>query len=217
MTDQKRPYTKRRRAEAEADTRLRITESAVALHGTLGPAKTSISAIAERAGVRRSTLYRHFPDEPSLFAACSSHWAAANPLPDSAPWAAIGDPWERVRVALRELYSFYRRTAGMLENVLRDEPLVPVLTPLLGGYRGYLASAREVLMGGWSGGPQSRDRPRAALGHTLAFSTWRSLVCEQGLDNEAAVDLMVALVRIAAHEVSTAPPAVRHLGDRRHV
>jgi AcrR family transcriptional regulator len=196
MTNQKRTYTKRRRAEAEAETRLRITESAVALHGTLGPAKTSISAIAEAAGVRRSTLYRHFPDEPSLFAACSSHWAAANPLPDSARWAAIEDPWERLREALRELYAFYGRTAGMLENVLRDESLVPVLTPLLGGYRGYLASIREVLMSGWSDRLQSLSRPQAALGHALAFSTWRSLVCEQGLDDDAAVDLMVALIRL---------------------
>src|SRR5438034_9663481 len=92
MTDQKRPYRMKRRAELEERTRRRITESAVALHGTVGPARTSISAVAERAGVRRSTVYRHFPDEPALFAACSAHWRAANPRPDLERWSAIEDP-----------------------------------------------------------------------------------------------------------------------------
>ena len=67
MTVERRKYEKKRRAELEADTRRRITETAVELHGTVGPARTSISAVAERAGVRRSTLYRHFPDEAALF------------------------------------------------------------------------------------------------------------------------------------------------------
>src|SRR5215831_10893429 len=102
MSDQKRPYRMKRRAELEEQTRTRITESAVALHEELGPARTSISAIAERAGVRRSTVYRHFPDDDSLFAACSSHWRAANPPPDLGAWAAIADPAERTRTALAE-------------------------------------------------------------------------------------------------------------------
>src|SRR5688572_23768298 len=103
MTVEKRRYTKKRRAEREAETRRHITETAVELHRTLGPARTSISAIAERAGVRRSTVYRHFPDEATLFAACSSHWEHANPLPDLAAWEAITAPDERLRTALDEL------------------------------------------------------------------------------------------------------------------
>src|SRR5215831_9293800 len=118
MSDQKRPYRMKRRAELEAQTRQRITESAVALHQRLGPARTSISAIAEHAGVRRSTVYRHFPDENALFAACSSHWRAANPRPEPARWRMIEDPDERLRVALSELYEYYRRTEGMLANLL---------------------------------------------------------------------------------------------------
>src|SRR5512133_2157702 len=110
MADEKRPYRMKKRAELEEETRRRITESAVALHGTLGPARTSISAIAQHAGVRRSTVYRHFPDEAALFAACSSHWRAANPPPELAAWREIDDPDERLRVALRELYGHYRRT-----------------------------------------------------------------------------------------------------------
>src|SRR5436853_2964120 len=99
MTDEKRPYRKKRRAEQEEGTRRRITESVVELHGTLGPSRTSLSAVAEHAGVRRSTLYRHFPDEAALFAACSAHWQASNPAPDLGRWAAVKDPDERLWVA----------------------------------------------------------------------------------------------------------------------
>src|SRR6476469_6582505 len=120
MSDRKRKYEKKARAEAEAQTRQRITESAVELHGSLGPARTSMSAVAEHAGVRRSTLYRHFPDEDALFDACSAHWAAANPPPDPSVWAAIADPAERLEVALADLYAYYGRTRGMIENILRD-------------------------------------------------------------------------------------------------
>ena len=210
MADHRRLNTKRHRAVAEAETRLRITESAVELHGTLGPAKTSVGAVARHAGVRRSTVYRHFPNEKALFAACSAHWAAANPLPDSARWATVANPWERLREALGELYGFYRHSAGMLENVLRDEPLVPVLTPLLDGYRTFLASAEKALMRGWSDRERRGSHAPAALGHALAFSTWRSLVCEEHLEDHAAVDLMVGLIRLARgwrpRSASTAPP-----------
>src|SRR6476660_401491 len=113
MTDQKRPYRMKRRAELEQATRRRITESAVALHGSLGPSRTSMSAVAEHAGVRRSTLYRHFPDEDALLDACSAHWAAANPPPDPSAWAGIADPAERLEVALADLYAYYGRTQAM--------------------------------------------------------------------------------------------------------
>src|SRR5260370_5664195 len=103
MPDQKRPYRKQRRAELEEETRRRITASAVELHGTLGPSRTSLSAVAEHAGVRRSTLYRHFPDEAALFAACTAHWVASNPAPDLGRWSAISDPDARLRLALQAL------------------------------------------------------------------------------------------------------------------
>src|SRR5438067_9971807 len=115
MADQKRSYRKKRRAELEQQTRLKITEAAEELHGTVGPARTSISAVAARAGVRRSTVYRHFPDEAALFAACSGHWMAANPPPDLEAWAAILDPEARLASALLQLYGYYRRTEPMLD------------------------------------------------------------------------------------------------------
>lgn len=199
MADQKRPYRKKRRAELEAQTRRRITESAVELHGTLGPARTSISAVAERAGVRRSTVYRHFPDEAALFTACTSHWMASNPMPDLARWAAIEDPDERLRSALVELYAHYRGTEGMMDNVHRDETTMPIVKRMLGRYRDYIAAARDVLLDGRHARGRARQRVRAAIGHALAFLTWRSLVREQGLDERRVADLMCRLVAVAAH------------------
>src|SRR5438309_7399128 len=108
-----RKYELKQRAQSQAETRQRIVEATVALHDSLGPSRTTISAIAERAGVQRLTVYRHFPDERTLFQACSSHWTSRNPKPDLATWAALDDPEERLRTALAEIYAFYRATEGM--------------------------------------------------------------------------------------------------------
>src|SRR3954462_4314631 len=107
MSTTKRPYTLGRRAEKQAETRQRIVEAAVELHSTLGPAKTSLSAIAERAGVQRHTLYAHFPDDHALFAACTTHWAARNPFPEPSAWAGVEDPVERLRATLGPIYGWY--------------------------------------------------------------------------------------------------------------
>lgn len=171
----------------------------MALHGTLGPAQTSMSAIAEHAGVRRSTLYRHFADEDSVFMACSAHWRADNPVPDLAGWAAIRDPDERLEFSLNELYAFYERTEKMMSNVLRDEGLVPIVGELLDGFRGFLDAARELLMEGRRRRGGARTRLQAALGHALAFHTWRSLVREQGLSNAQAAEMMCQFVAAIRH------------------
>jgi AcrR family transcriptional regulator len=197
MSTQKRPYRMKRRAELEAQTRLRITESAVALHEELGPAHTSISAIAERAGVRRSTVYRHFPEEEALFAACSSHWRAANPPPSPSTWSSIGDPAERTRAALRELYAFYDRTESMYTSLLRDEPLVPAVQRRLRDFHRYLRSVQDELVAGRGLRGRRGQHVRAAIGHALAFPTWRSLTHEQGLGHDDAVELMCRLVDAA--------------------
>jgi AcrR family transcriptional regulator len=198
MSDGTRPYRMQRRAESQEQTRLRITESAVALHGTVGPSRTSISAVAEHAGVRRSTVYRHFPDETALFDACSAHWRAANPPPDLAAWSAIAEPDERLRVALGELYAFYRRTEAMLNNLFRDEATEPLVRERFAGFHDYVAAARDILMAGRRLRGGARRRTRAGLGHAVAFSTWKSLAREQGLDDDAAGVLARALVSAAA-------------------
>jgi AcrR family transcriptional regulator len=184
-----RPYTKTRRAELEQQTRERITEAAVELHGSLGPARTTVSAIAQRADVQRATVYRHFPDEDSLFAACSAHWRAQNEPPDLAAWAAIGDPAARLAVALAELYAWYARTERMLELLIRDLPVVPAVQSQF-RLPGYLDAAADVLLAGRPERGAARRRARAALGHAVAFETWLSLVRQQGLTSAEAIRLM---------------------------
>lgn len=186
-----------RRADSQAQTRLRITESAVELHGTLGPSRTSITAVAALAGVRRSTVYRHFPDEAALFDACSAHWSAANPPPDLGVWERIDSPNERLSVALDELYTFYRRTESMLENLFRDEKTMPLIQERFATFRGYLAAARDTLMAERKLRGATRRRTQAALGHAITFSTWKSLVKEQSLTDADAVALLRAIVAAA--------------------
>jgi AcrR family transcriptional regulator len=198
MSDQRRPYRMKRRAELEDQTRRRITESAVALHEELGPARTSMSAIAERAGVRRSTVYRHFPDEETLFDACSTHFRTANPPPEVQGWAAIEDPEGRTATALGELYAFYRRTHAMYESLLRDESVVAAVHRRLRDFYGYLQRVTDTLMQGRGLRGQAARRTRAAIGHAVAFPTWRSLTQDQGLRDEDAVTLMCRLVEDAA-------------------
>jgi AcrR family transcriptional regulator len=198
MSAQPRPYRKKRRAELEAETRRRITESAVELHGTVGPAYTTMSAVAERAGVRRSTLYRHFPDEATLFEACSGHWMAQNPPPDISAWSAIRDPDERLRTALDELYAYWRRTEPMMENLLRDESANETVKRSFRGFHGFMGAAGEILLAGRGVRGRARRRTLATIGHALDFSTWRSLAREQGLDDAEAVELMISLVAAAS-------------------
>ena len=193
MTVQKRPYRMKRRAELEEQTRQRIAESAMELHGTLGPARTSMKAVAEHAGVTRSTLYRHFPDEEALFDACSAHWRNLNPLPDLAGWAAIRDPGERFRTGLGELYAWYRQTEAMTANLLRDAPAVPTVDRRLERFRGYVREAAAVLARGRGLRGAAGRQTAAAIGHAVSFDTWRSLAREQGLSDGEAVELMARL------------------------
>jgi AcrR family transcriptional regulator len=196
----RRKYRKRRRAEAEEKTRLRITEAAVELHGSLGPARTTISAVAERAGVQRATVYRHFPDEEALFGACSAHWRAQHPLPDLAAWAAVEDPDERLRGALTDIYAWYEGGEWMLEKTTRDAPLVPAMRPAVESMGGWFAEALTTILRGRPERGARRRRVEAAIGHAAAFATWRSLVREQGLARARAVDLMCGLASLAASD-----------------
>jgi AcrR family transcriptional regulator len=190
-----RKYEQRQRAESQAETRRRIVEATVALHETLGPARTTISAIADAAEVQRLTVYRHFADETALFNACSAHWAAANPAPDPAAWATVADPVERLRLALREIYAFFSATEGMTANLLRDLPDSSTLQAAAEPFLQYWDTVRLALDRGWTTRGRRRELTRAAIGHAVEFDTWRSLVRRQGLDDLAAVDLMVELAR----------------------
>ncbi|PWU17974.1 MAG: TetR/AcrR family transcriptional regulator [Candidatus Rokuibacteriota bacterium] len=194
----KRKYELKQRAAEMAETRRRITDAAVALHGTVGPARTTLSAIAKRAGVQRHTVYRHFPDEAELFGACSAHYFAENPWPDPEPWRAISDPHQRLTQALNELYAWYERTEPMLSNVLRDLELVAAIQPTIGPLQDYLAEAAEILAIGWPTRGHRRRVLAAALRHATAFQTWRSLTVNDRITRTEAVQLASALVQTAA-------------------
>ena len=188
-----RKYEMKKRAEDVAETRLRITEAAIELHGTVGPSRTTLSAVAKRAGVERRTLYRHFPTEAGLFAACSTHYFTANPWPDLAGWRAIRDPRHRLERALDELYAYYERTEPMFGNVLRDAELVDFARDAMAPLHAYLEEAAEILIAGRRVRGRRRRLMGGAVRHALAFSTWRSL-SSNGIGRSDAARLVTAFV-----------------------
>jgi AcrR family transcriptional regulator len=186
MSDEKRKYELKKRAEDMAATRLRITEAAIDLHGTIGPARTTVSAVAERAGVQRHTVYRHFPTEQDLFGACSAHFAVLHPHPDPARWGTLED-------GLDELYSWYEETEAILANVTRDAELVDAVPHAMGPMNEFFAEARRALA---SGRPR-RKTVAAAVAHAVDFHTWRSLARDGDLSRAQAVQLVSAMIEAA--------------------
>jgi AcrR family transcriptional regulator len=193
-TRPRRRYRKRRRAELEERTRKRITEAAMRLHRSVGPARTTVSAVAREAGVQRSTVYRHFPTDVELFGACSQHWLSLNPPPDPEAWSEIADPNERLRTALDELYRWYGWAEPMLVNVTRDAPLVPAMERPVREFGALLEEMQAALMSGRRERGSNRRRAAAAIALALAFSTWHSLAREAELGDGEAVALMSSTV-----------------------
>jgi AcrR family transcriptional regulator len=180
-------------------TRKRILDAVVELHEEVGPAATTISAIAERAGVQRLTVYRHFPDETALIQGCSAHWSAGHPPPDPAGWAGIEEPRKRLEAALAALYTYFEGGREMLAQVLADEEKVPALREVLAPYHAFLAEVAGGLAAGWGLKGEAQRVLRAVVGLALRYETWRSLT-EEGLSNEEAVAAMsrfvVSLARV---------------------
>lgn len=178
----------RKRAEQMDQVRQRIVDAAVELHGSIGPAYTTISAIAEQAGVTRMTVYRHFADEEAIFTACSTHWLAGQTPPDPSRWVGLADPEQRLRAGLTDVYRFYREGAEMLARIYRDLDNIPPR------HRAQMAARddglRDLLLAGLPRG----KRVRAALALALSFRAWQLLCLDQGLSNKEAVDTMVAAV-----------------------
>lgn len=184
-----RVYTLKRRAEQQAETRERIVEAAVALHSSIGPAATSVSLLAERAGVQRHTVYAHFPDDRALLLACSGHVQARDPLPAPESWAALRDKQERLRTGLTAIYAWFERNADLLGCVMRDaeqHPLTKEITDLR--FRPFFLEYRKTLGSGLS------EDQRAMLGLALSFFTWRSLVRDEGLKQREAVEAMMKAI-----------------------
>jgi len=185
----------RARQESVEQTRLRITEATIRLHERIGPAATTVSAIADEAGVTRLTVYRHFPDDSALIIACSGRWRALHPRPDSSRWATISDPVERLRTALSETYTWAQTAAPMMTMIYRDLDAMPAFVGE------FLAAEEQSRVATLAKGFQARGRRarrlHAVLGHALHIRTWQSLCVDGALDNDEAVELMVAAVLAA--------------------
>lgn len=188
-----RPYRLKRRAIRQEETKQRIVDATVALHRELGPARTTISAIAERAGVQRHTVYRYFPEESDILCACAGRFLSLHPPPDPNAWLAITEPAERLRTGLAAAYSYFRENEAMLANVLRDAEIMPVG----GGFLRLRAAMTEALAKGWDQVEQY-PRLRAVIGLAVSFQTWRTLVRDHGLQDPEAVALMTEMVACAA-------------------
>jgi len=191
-------YQLKKRAERQAETRRRIVEAAVALHTTVGPARTTDQAIAERAGVTRVTFYRHFPDDVSLFRACKSHGLEKLPPPDPVGWRRFPDPEDRLRTGLLELYDYYRIAGPALVVVRRDAAFLSPEINALPSQNDALRLMPDVLLDGWRVRGKRRALLSAAIHHACAITTWQSLVQQHGLSDEEAVELLVAMTTAAA-------------------
>jgi AcrR family transcriptional regulator len=187
-----RIYTLKRRAEQQAETRQRIVEAAVELHGSVGPALTTLSMVAERAGVQRHTLYAHFPDERDLYLACSGLALERDPLPDARSWRDIDDRQERLRVGLLAVYDWYGRNAELAACVLRDAEYHPLTREIVGMRMAPSMTAWQDVLGA-----TLSPKQRAVLRLALSFFTWRTLVREGGLRPGAAVAAMVRAIDCA--------------------
>ena len=188
----RRQYRLGARADRRDATHRRIARAAVELHGSIGPARTTISAVADRAGVERLTVYRHFPDERTLFAACSREFLEENPPPDFAPLMMRRDPEERLTGVLRAIYRYYRQTAAMMTALIRDAETTPLVAEYLAPYHAAVAMLADQLSIGFRS--HRRRKLRAAIGHALDFTTWRSLTEQQRLTDAQATRLMTAFV-----------------------
>ena len=199
MTRETRTYELKRRAETQAQTRQRIIDSAAELHTTLGPARTSIKAVAEHAGVPRSTVYRHFKDETALIVACAISLANRKSAARPQPLDRIANPDKRLQRALTDLYHYYGETGLVLDNIFRDEAEMPIITELLVRFREYIVAAQDILMGGrhFTTTP-NRRRTSRAIGHALNFTTWRSLTRDNHATDQEAIDLMTGLITTAS-------------------
>jgi AcrR family transcriptional regulator len=205
-----RTYTLKRRAERQADTRRRIVDAAIDLHGSVGPALTTFSMVAERAGVQRHTLYAHFPDERSLNLACSGLHLQRDPLPDPERWRAIADQRQRLRTGLLAIYGWYERNAALAACVLRDAEYHALTREICELRWGPIMAAYADVLGAKLGA-----RQHAMLRLALSFFTWRTLAQDGGLKPAAAADAMAQAIDCAAARSVPASNARGLAGARR--
>lgn len=193
-----RKYEMKTRAERQEATRQRIVEAAVELHEEIGPARTSISAIAERAGVERLTVYRHFATEQDIFQACSARFDALHPIPDPATWVSVADPFERLSHGLSKLYGYFAETERMLAAAIRDAPSTPSIQETFARYQYGFHAMCMVLVDGFIASGIPAERVQLPIRLAVDFHTWQIMMREQQMTLPAAVEYQVGIVRWAA-------------------
>jgi AcrR family transcriptional regulator len=191
-----RKYVMKRRAERMQETRQRIVDATVELHRSIGPLRTTISAIAEKAGVERHTYYAHFPELKDLYQACSGHYVVDHPPPDHCSWTELADHEDRFRRALSEVYAYYGHHEEIFANVLRDAQVDALCAKFTNPvFQNWKRTWSDAVAEGWDAEGERDEALLAAIGFALDFQTWNTLVRQQGLDQERAVELIVGMVR----------------------
>jgi AcrR family transcriptional regulator len=203
-----RVYRQKVRAKQHEETRQRIVESAVALHESIGDEQTTVTKIADRAGVSRVTVYRHFPDEQSLLQACTQHYLGANPPPDPSSWMSHMEGEARLRAALTEIYGYHRRTERMMDRAFADSVSNETLAGLFQPYFDFWNHVRDTLAAAWDGAPVT-----PIIGHAIDFRTWKTLVREQGMPEERAIEVFVGLVESEANYTRLATRSLTNASD----
>ncbi|HET9289419.1 MAG TPA: TetR/AcrR family transcriptional regulator [Gaiella sp.] len=193
-----RKYELKARAESQRETRDRIAQATAELHQEKGVARTTVAEIARRAGVTRPTVYNHFADLSELLPACAAHYERLHPVPDFGSVLAQEDAGERVHGVLARLYGWYRETEPMYGKLFSDRASVPELDRFLEQNVDRMLDGLGLeLAAGFAVRGRRADRLRGLIRLALDFWTWQRLARE-GLDDEAAADVMGAAVATSA-------------------
>jgi AcrR family transcriptional regulator len=180
-----RKYDMTRRASAAAETRRRIVDATLELHGEQGIAATSWDDIAARAGVGVGTVYRHFPSLDELIPACGEITRERIALPDPSLFDGLDTPAERLEHLVREAFAIYERAAPQL-RAIRSEPDV----------HPNVAEAGEAVEAALTALVDAAVEPaadRAVVRALIDLGTWQALR-DQGLGQTEAVAAIAGLL-----------------------
>jgi AcrR family transcriptional regulator len=182
-----RKYDMTRRASSVAQTRRRIVDATLELHGEQGIAATSWDDIAARAGVGVGTVYRHFPSLDELIPACGEITRHVVALPDPQGVASLFDgvdaPVERIERLVREAFAIYERGAPQL-RAIRSEPDVH---PNVAEAGEEVEAALTALVDAAVAPSKITPAERALVRAMIDLGTWQALH-DQGLGPAEAVD-----------------------------
>jgi AcrR family transcriptional regulator len=169
-----RKYDMGKRAAAVEQTRQRIVDATLALHGEQGIAATSWDDIAARAGVGVGTVYRHFPSLDELIPACGESTMQVVAPPDPALLPALFDgatePAERVKRLVHEAFAMYERGAPALRAIRREAGV----HPRIAADRDELEAALGALIDTALAPLNATDEDRAVVRAMVDLGTWEA-------------------------------------------